>query len=73
MGQLAERAAETSLNIIMKNTLAAVCVFHAERALIPPVILFDFTKLRVQVLLPPQGFRPEGEIPRRHSSNSRVY
>ena len=23
--------------------------------------------------LPPQGFRPEGEIPRRHSSNSRVY
>ena len=22
-------------------------------------------------LLPPQGFRPEGEIPRRHSSNSR--
>ena len=23
-------------------------------------------------LLPPQGFRPEGEIPRRHSSNSRV-
>ena len=24
-------------------------------------------------LLPPQGFRPEGEIPRRHSSNSRVY
>ena len=25
------------------------------------------------ILLPPQGFRPEGEIPRRHSSNSRVY
>ena len=25
------------------------------------------------MLLPPQGFRPEGEIPRRHSSNSRVY
>ena len=24
-------------------------------------------------LLPPQGFRPEGEIPRRHRSNSRVY
>ena len=24
-------------------------------------------------LLPPQGLRPEGEIPRRHSSNSRVY
>ena len=24
-------------------------------------------------LLPPQGFRPEGEIPRRHSSNSRVF
>ena len=24
-------------------------------------------------LLPPQGFRPEGEIPRKHSSNSRVY
>ena len=24
-------------------------------------------------LLPPQGFRPEGEILRRHSSNSRVY
>ena len=24
-------------------------------------------------LLPPQGFRPEGEIPRRHSRNSRVY
>ena len=24
-------------------------------------------------LLPPQRFRPEGEIPRRHSSNSRVY
>ena len=23
--------------------------------------------------LPPQGFRPEGEIPRRRSSNSRVY
>ena len=23
--------------------------------------------------LPPQGSRPEGEIPRRHSSNSRVY
>ena len=23
-------------------------------------------------LLPPQGFRPEGEIPRRYSSNSRV-
>ena len=23
--------------------------------------------------LPPQRFRPEGEIPRRHSSNSRVY
>ena len=26
-----------------------------------------------KALLPPQGFRPEGEIPRRHSSNSRVY
>ena len=25
-----------------------------------------------RVYLPPQGFRPEGEIPRRHSSNSRV-
>ena len=24
-------------------------------------------------LLPPQSFRPEGEIPGRHSSNSRVY
>ena len=24
-------------------------------------------------LLPTQGFRAEGEIPRRHSSNSRVY
>ena len=24
-------------------------------------------------LLPPQGFRPEGEMPRRHSSNLRVY
>ena len=24
-------------------------------------------------LLPPQGFRPTGEIPRRHSSNSRIY
>ena len=24
------------------------------------------------LFLPPQGFRPEGEIPRRHSSNSRV-
>ena len=24
-------------------------------------------------LLPSQGFRPEGEIPRRHSSYSRVY
>ena len=23
--------------------------------------------------MPPQGFRPEGEIPRRHSSNSSVY
>ena len=23
-------------------------------------------------LLPPHGFRPEGEIPKRHSSNSRV-
>ena len=29
--------------------------------------------LKVKELLPPQGFRPEGEIPRRHSSNSRVY
>ena len=26
-----------------------------------------------ETFLPPQGFRPEGEIPRRHSSNSRVY
>ena len=26
-----------------------------------------------QQFLAPQGFRPEGEIPRRHSSNSRVY
>ena len=25
----------------------------------------------MQQFLPPQGFRPEGEIPRRHSSNSR--
>ena len=25
------------------------------------------------MFLPPQGFRLEGEIPRRHSSNSRVY
>ena len=24
-------------------------------------------------LLPPQGFRPEGEIPKRHSSNLCVY
>ena len=23
--------------------------------------------------MPPQGFRPDGEIPRRYSSNSRVY
>ena len=28
---------------------------------------------KISTLLPPQGFRPEGEIPRRHSSNSRVY
>ena len=27
----------------------------------------------VVILLPPQGFRLECEIPRRHSSNSRVY
>ena len=27
----------------------------------------------MQQFLAPQGFRPEGEIPRRHSSNSRVY
>ena len=27
----------------------------------------------MQQFLPPQGFRPEGEIPTRHSSNSRVY
>ena len=27
---------------------------------------------RSSELLPPQGFRPEGEIPRRHSSNSRI-
>ena len=26
-----------------------------------------------RILLPPQGFRPEGEIPRRHSCNSSVY
>ena len=26
-----------------------------------------------RILLPPQGFRPEGEIPRSHSSNSSVY
>ena len=24
-------------------------------------------------LLAPQGFRPEGEMPRRHSTNTRVY
>ena len=29
--------------------------------------------LRRLVLMPPLGFRPEGEILRRHSSNSRVY
>ena len=28
------------------------------------------TKDSCTELLPPQGFRPEGEIPRRHSSNS---
>ena len=27
----------------------------------------------MQQFLPPQGFRPEGEIPRRRSSNSRVH
>ena len=30
-------------------------------------------KTKTQFLLPPLGFRPEGEIPRRHSSYSRVY
>ena len=25
------------------------------------------------MFLPPQGFRPEGEIPRKHASNSRVH
>ena len=28
--------------------------------------------LLYRILLPPQGFRPEGEIPGRHSSDSRV-
>ena len=28
---------------------------------------------KLLLLLPPKRFRPEGEIPRRHSSNSRVY
>ena len=32
-----------------------------------------WTLLTTSCLLPPRGFRPEGEIPRRHSSNSRVY
>ena len=26
-----------------------------------------------RILLPPQGFRPEGEIPKRHSCNFGVY
>ena len=30
-------------------------------------------RLKASQKLPPQGFRPEGEISRRHSSNSRVY
>ena len=34
---------------------------------------FIFIYLLLLLLLPPQGFRPEGEIPRRHPSNSRVY
>ena len=35
----------------------------------------DFLYLQnsFSMLLPPKGFRPEDEIPRRHSSNSRVY
>ena len=33
---------------------------------------FRISKIHID-LLPPQGFRPEGQIPRRHSSNSRVY
>ena len=40
------------------------------------VFLYSETKrkrLLRRLLLPPQGFRPEGEIPRRHPSNWRVY
>ena len=33
----------------------------------------DQRTLENPYLLPPQRFRPDGEIPRRHSSNSRVY
>ena len=37
------------------------------------LVLLLVLYLFIHYLLLPQGFRPEVEIPRRHSSNSRVY
>ena len=37
------------------------------------LVLLLVLYLFIHYLLPPQGFRPEVEIPRRYSSNSRVY
>ena len=51
-------------------------LFQKNRPIHPEMILrplLCFKDAKNTDLLPPQGFRPEGEIPRRHSSNSRVY
>ena len=54
----------------MKAIKQCVCVLLASFTF--PNVLFLVSVCKY-FYLPPQGFRPEGEIPRRHSSNSRVY
>ena len=44
-----------------------------QSSIIPPVDILGLQRGANYPLLPRQGFRPEGEIPRSLSSNSRVY
>ena len=59
---------------LTKFTLTALTLpdIRVQKANLKRNLGLQFNKI-TELLLPQQEFRPEGEIPKRHSSNSRVY
>ena len=72
-----ERFRRTTAFLILFISLRKITLLKQRGLCEPGEITEILSIVNVEVftgcLLLPQGFRPEGEIPRRHSSNSRTY